>query len=427
MPANYLTGRAPPTRIPGYTPPLQLLQPPEFQSIAERDAWYRAHPVPHNTAASAPAFQPTDPNDPYYQRSDIAPLLTATNRDVMGNGRYGIRGFMRDHPVGVLGAFIGAAAGGAALSGGFGAPGAAATTAGGSATSGFPALAPGVEAGTGAGAASGGGLGVFGAGGSAGLAGVGGGNAGALAAAGGITGGAGTGTSIGGLLGAGTAAATGGSMGLWRDLLPGLVDLGGSLYQAHQAGRATDSTLAGINAGIGEQRHEFDTIVGLNQPQRDLGNSAINVLNRVNGYNTGAGGTAGAPDMSAFTTSPDYNFRRSEGLRDTQNMFAFRGGAQSGNAQRGIVDFNSNLASGEFNDFIQRRLQEAGLGGAATSNTSNAASSTGTNITNLLGQQGNARASGIVDQSNAVTGGLNNLANWYGNWRKNNQQYGMVG
>ncbi len=174
----------------GYAPPHQasvgLLSnaPPEFQSVAERDAWYRAHPVTHNNSPNAPAFQPQNPNDPFYQRSDIAPLMQATTRDVMGNGQYGIRGWMRDHPLGVLGAFGALAAGGAALTGGLGSAGGAA--------------AGGADAGA---AAADSGLGIFANNGAAGLAGVGGGNAGALAASGGIAGGAGIGGTSAGALG----------------------------------------------------------------------------------------------------------------------------------------------------------------------------------------------------------------------------------
>lgn len=289
----------------------------------------------------------------------------------------------------------------------------------------------------GAGAASG--TGIFGAGGAGGLAGVGAGNAGALAASGGIAGGAGVGTSIGGLLGAG------GSMGFWDGLIKALPAIGsvvGGVAQGRAAGRAADVQQAGAQAGIDEQRREFDLIQGMLAPQQQLGRNAINTLSRLNGYDQGSAGSgaigstgigvngaggitqgaqasgAGSPDMSAFYTSPDYQFRRDEGNRDINNSFAARGGALSGNALRGITDYNSNLASGEFNNFYQRRLQEAGLGGAATSQGVNAAQYTGGNVANLLGQQGNARASGIVDQSNALTGGLNDLSSWFGDWLK---------
>lgn len=211
-------------------------------------------------------------------------------------------------------------------------------------------------------------------------------------------------------------------MGWWDNVLD-LLPIAGSLYNSSQqrdaAGDASSAQIAAQREAIAEQRRQFDTQLEMLRPQRELGNSAINVLGRLGGYNTGADGGAGAPDMSAFYASPDYNFRRTEGNRDIGNSFAARGGALSGNALRGITDYNSNLASGEFNNFVQRRLQEAGLGGAATSQGVNASQYTGGNVSNLLAEGGNARASGIINQSNAVTNGLNDIGGWYGNWLRN--------
>lgn len=155
----------------GYTPYTDEMR-------AQIAAQHAAAPQ-HNNAPNAPAFQPTNPNDPYYQRSDIAPIMQATNRDVLGGGAYGARAWMRDHPVGMIAAMAGLAAGGAGLAGlGGGAAGGA-------------AAAP--AAGTGGGLVQSSGLGYFANGGAAGMAGVGAGNAGVLASSGAIAGGAGAG------------------------------------------------------------------------------------------------------------------------------------------------------------------------------------------------------------------------------------------
>lgn len=126
------------------------------------------------------------------------------------------------------------------------------------------------------------------------------------------------------------------------------------------------------------------------------------------------GGTAGSPSLSPFFASPDYNFRRGEGTRDIQNTFAARGGGQSGNALRALAEFNSNLASGEFGNYFNRLTTLAGLGSAATNQTAaygaDAASQAGRNA--LIA--GDARASGITDRTNAVLGGVQNLAGLWG-------------
>jgi hypothetical protein len=147
--------------------------------------------APINTAA------PTHTNGNHFAGTNVPMsdqayrLLTAnggqlaTDRDVLGGGKFGIRGWMNDHPLGVMAAFIAAAAGGAALSpaaGGGGAASGAGTAAGSGATTGTGIAGFG-GAGTGGTAAN---LGAD-------LAGIqmGGGAAGSLAASGGIAGGAG--------------------------------------------------------------------------------------------------------------------------------------------------------------------------------------------------------------------------------------------
>jgi len=67
-------------------------------------------------------------------------------------------------------------------------------------------------------------------------------------------------------------------------------------------------------------------------------------------------------DMSQFRASPDYEFRRSEGIRGTKADFNASGsGLYGGNALRGVTDYASNLASGEYGDWWNRQY---GLGGA---------------------------------------------------------------
>jgi hypothetical protein len=172
--------------------------------------------APFRTGANAPAYQSLDPNNPLLPGDSAA-----TNRDLLGGGAFGIRRWMRDHPVGVILGTGALAAGGAALAGGFGggagaaggAAGGAAAPAGASITAGEAVIGGAGAAGTSAlnasvpslapllsGASSGfagygslggfqpnSGLGVFANGGQAGMAGVGGGNAGALAASGALS------------------------------------------------------------------------------------------------------------------------------------------------------------------------------------------------------------------------------------------------
>jgi hypothetical protein len=60
--------------------------------------------------------------------------------------------------------------------------------------------------------------------------------------------------------------------------------------------------------------------------------------------------------MSRFFTSPDYQFRQAEGQSAIDRGAAARGGALSGNAIRGGVEYASNLASGEYGNYVNRLL-----------------------------------------------------------------------
>lgn len=134
------------------------------------------------------------------------------------------------------------------------------------------------------------------------------------------------------------------------------------------------------------------------------------------GSRTGGNQLAG-PDYSAFYESPDYRFRLNEGLSAVQNSAAAQGGLYSGNTLRGITEYGQGFAAGEFGNYVNRQLALAGMGQAATTQAGNAALTTGANVGNLLVNQGNARASGIIGQTNAIAGGINDLAQLYGLYR----------
>jgi hypothetical protein len=231
----------------------------------------------------------------------------------------------------------------------------------------------------------------------------------------------------------------------WGDWINLAGQLYGSYAQGEGAKDASRAAAAGDAAAIAEQRRQFDAIMEMLRPQRDVGNQALNELATTFGY-TPSGGAPGAPGSNGivvnpngsvdqrvaggtgdtggyanFMTSPDYQFRRDEGMRDIGNYFGARGGAASGNALRRLAEFNSDTASSEFDKYFNRRAALAGIGQTATNQGVSAASSTGANVSNLLSQQGANRASGIEGQTNALTGGIADLLSWY------NRRYGSTG
>jgi hypothetical protein len=126
-----------------------------------------------------------------------------------------------------------------------------------------------------------------------------------------------------------------------------------------------------------------------------------------------------APDYSAFFKSPDYQFRKTEGMTGIGNAFSASGGAKSGNALKALAEFNSNLAAGEFGNYFNRQAALAGIGQTATNTSANAGIATGQIVGNALQNSADARASGVAGSANAIGAGLSGAAQGFGYWNAN--------
>lgn len=242
--------------------------------------------------------------------------------------------------------------------------------------------------------------------------------------------------------------------------------LGGSVLSGVLGASASKSAASaqakGDAAAIAEQRRQFDLSRQDLAPWRGIGSQAINQLGSLYGFTNaqpqqgitqlpqggmtddrlfpqGLGGRFGGisdklgfgsnmmlppgsqPEqqmqsgtgMAGFFASPDYNFRRDEGMRGLERSAAARGGAFSGNALRGLSGFNSNLAAGEFGNYFNRLSALSGIGQSATNTGVQAGQQSAANIGNLLSSQGASRASGIMGQANSIGGALNSGINNY--------------
>jgi hypothetical protein len=261
------------------------------------------------------------------------------------------------------------------------------------------AFAPSAAGGASAGGSSG--LGIFSNGGAAGMAGVGGGNAGALAASGAITGGAGV-AGFAGMGGIGRAlnslsgiSAGGNGMGWdWGTILEYGAPIVGGLLEREGSRDAARASEAGAREAIAENRRQYDTTRQDMMPWLTAGGNALARLE---------------DPTPNFATSPGYNFVRSEGNRNIENSFAARGGAASGNALRALTEFNTGLASNEYNNWWNQQAGLAGVGQTTAQNLGAFGANNAANVGSLMQGAGNARASGIEGGTNALSGTIQNL------------------
>lgn len=134
---------------------------------------------------------------------------------------------------------------------------------------------------------------------------------------------------------------------------------------------------------------------------------------------TGAGGK---PFVSQFTTTPGYEFTRSEGQRGVEANMSSLGLGASGASLKALGRFNQNLASSTYDNYLNRIAGVAGEGGSTATNNGNAAITSAANMGNAAMAGGEATASGYTGGANAITGALGNFANNAGAYLGNYDQ-----
>lgn len=123
----------------------------------------------------------------------------------------------------------------------------------------------------------------------------------------------------------------------------------------------------------------------------------------------GASAVAGAPtgpDMSVFFASPDYNFNLNEGQKAIDRSASARGGLLSGGAVKEGVRYASGMASREYSNFVDRLMQQAGLGATGIGASASAGANTAGIVSNAAQNGANARGSAYLTGGAAINSGL---------------------
>lgn len=235
----------------------------------------------------------------------------------------------------------------------------------------------------------------------------------------------GLGTDEAGAVGGNGELPTGtGSGSLWGNLLSsiatpqGATALGGilsgllgSLAQSNAASNASDAQSAAAQAGIAEQRRQFDAVRALLQPYVSAGTGALTGQQNLLGLN-GAAAQQGAYDM--VNNSPAMTSLTQTGENAILQNASATGGLRGGNTQAALAQFRPALLS----QLIQNQFQNLGgltsVGANAAAGTGNAGMQTGNNVSNLLQQQGAAQAGNALAQGRAQTNALGALGGGLG-------------
>ncbi|PTB28839.1 hypothetical protein C9I56_11150 [Paraburkholderia caribensis] len=213
----------------------------------------------------------------------------------------------------------------------------------------------------------------------------------------------------------------------------------GAAIQGSAANSAADTQAAAQQAGIDEQKREFDNVQGLLKPYVDAGTGALtgyngalgqygSALQQLNNLTGANGANAQQTALTGLTSNPYYKTAMNLGQQSILQSASATGGLRGGNTtstlgylpsqvltatmQQQIGNLGTSLSG--IQGLMGGYGQLLGIGENAAAGTGNAGIQTGNNITALLGAQGASQAGGILGAGNAASGAINGFSTYLG-------------
>lgn len=202
----------------------------------------------------------------------------------------------------------------------------------------------------------------------------------------------------------------------------GLALLGGSIAggllsssaQKKAASTAAAAQTAAAEMGIEEQRRQFDTVQELLRPYVEAGTSALGQQLALAGV---AGPEAQQAAITALEQGPQFQSLVQQGEEAILQRAAATGGLRGGNVQASLAQFRPQVLSSLIEQQYGRLGGLTATGQASAAGQATAAQTMGSNITNLLQQQGAAAAGSALARGQAsanmwgdITGTIGQIA-----------------
>lgn len=185
----------------------------------------------------------------------------------------------------------------------------------------------------------------------------------------------------------------------WAAIIPAVAAVGGAAISSSANNRATDAQVASNERGIEEQRRQFDITQKNFAPFLETGQQANQTLKDIllNGASFNA------------TDLPGYEQYKQAGLDAVERSGYARGQGLSGRTLASLYNQGQAFDYGVSNDYLNRISNLSGGGQTSASNLGAFGQNNVNSISNLLNNQGNARASGIQNNSQNFNNLLQNL------------------
>lgn len=184
----------------------------------------------------------------------------------------------------------------------------------------------------------------------------------------------------------------------------------GSITGASSAAKAAEQAgatqAAAAQAGIEEQRRQFDALQALLQPFVQAGTGALGGQQALIGL---SGQPAQQQAIEALTTSPEFQALTQQGENALLQRASATGGLRGGNLQGALAQFRPQLLSQLIGQQYERLGGLTSLGQASAAGVGTAGQRTGGAIADLLAQQGAARAGGQIARGSVARQGFGDL------------------
>jgi hypothetical protein len=175
--------------------------------------------------------------------------------------------------------------------------------------------------------------------------------------------------------------------------------------QASAAGDAAAIQSGAAEAGIAEQRRQFDAMRELLQPYTEAGLPALEAQQAFLGLQ---GPEAERAAIERIRGGETFQALASQGEEALLQRASATGGLRGGNIQGALAQFRPQLLSSLIEQQYGRLGGLTTMGQRSAAGVGAAGMETGTNVANLLAQQGAARAGGELGEAKAY-GQLFNL------------------
>jgi hypothetical protein len=201
-------------------------------------------------------------------------------------------------------------------------------------------------------------------------------------------------SSLGGIAGSFFGGPIGGAIGS---------ALGGAIEGKEAVGQAADIQAGAAQAGIEEQRRQFDAIQKLLQPYAEAGTGALAGQQAFLGLK---GPEAERAAIQRIQGGQTFQALQRQGENALLQNASATGGLRGGNIQGALAQFRPALLSSLIEQQYGRLGGLTALGQNAAAGVGNAGMQTGTNVATLLGRQGQAQAGGVLGEQGAMTRGI---------------------